>query len=158
MTLGNVGKDFLPLHWLSEGWAALRDQAHNALTHFKSDEEATADPSSPAVQRWGLIAADIIDHDDRLEVRMEVPGMAKEDLKVEVSGGQLSVTGEKRVDASRKEGDLVITERAFGQFRRVFPLPSAVQADAAHASYTDGILAIDLPKVSPSNSNQVTVK
>ena len=156
MTLGNVGKDFLPVHWLSEGWSALREQAHNALTHFKHDDDAAEPPAG--AQRWGLVAADIVDHDDHLEVRMEVPGLAKEDLHVEVSGGQLSVTGEKRVDSSRKQGNAVITERAFGQFRRVFPLPAEVRADAARASYTDGILAIDLPKQASSTANQVTIQ
>ena len=157
MTLGNVGKDFLPVQWLTEGWSALRDQAHNALTHFQHDEAEAAETPA-ATQRWGLVATDIIDHDDHLEVRLEVPGLAKEDLKVEVSGGQLSVTGEKRIDSSRKDGNAVITERAFGQFRRVFPLPAEVRAEEASASYADGILAIDLPKQEQPGANQVTIK
>ena len=157
MTLGNVGKDFLPVQWLTEGRSALRDLAHNALTHFQHDEEEAAETPA-AAQRWGLVATDIIDHDDHLEVRLEVPGLAKEDLKVEVSGGQLSVTGEKRIDSSRKDGNAVITERAFGQFRRVFPLPAEVRAEEASASYADGILAIDLPKQEQPGANQVTIK
>ena len=71
---------------------------------------------------------------------------------------QLSVTGEKRIDSSRKHGNAVITERAFGQFRRVFPLPAAVRAEEASASYSDGILAIDLPKQNQGGANQVTIK
>ena len=145
MTLGNVGKDFTPVHWLSEGWSALREQAHNALTHFQHNDENT-DESDAGGQRWGLVAADMVDHDDHLEIRLEVPGLTKKDLTVEVSPGQLSVTGEKRVDSSRKQGSAIVTERAFGQFRRVFPLPVQVRADAAEASYSDGILAINLPK------------
>ena len=70
MTLGHVGEDFAPVQWLSEGWSALRRQAHDALTHFRSGEDDDETPS-----RWGLVATDIIDHDDRVEVRMEVPGI-----------------------------------------------------------------------------------
>ena len=158
MTLGHVGEDFAPVQWLSEGWSALRNQAHNALTHFKHAEEEPAEASAGGIRNWGLVASDVVDHDDRLEVRMEVPGLAKEDLKVEVSGGQLTVTGEKRVDSSRKEGDAVITERAFGKFTRVFPLPTAVRAEEASASYNDGILAIDLPKVARSDKQQVSIQ
>ncbi len=146
MSMGEVGKEIWPLHWVSEGWSALREQAHNAITHFKHSGDGSGDEEFPKTRQWGVVAVDVVDHDDRLKVRMEVPGLAKEDIHVEVSAGQLTVSGEKRFESSRKEGDALITERAFGQFRRVVPLPVDVEADKASASYANGILAIDLPK------------
>ena len=153
MTLGHVGEDFAPVQWLSEGWSALRRQAHDALTHFRGSD----DDDDDAPSRWGLVATDIIDHADRVEVRMEVPGLKKSDLTVEVFAGQLRVTGEKQIDASRKEGDAMITERAFGRFQRGFSLPSNVQADAAKARYEEGVLSIDLPKSSAVERKEVEV-
>ena len=80
------------------------------------------------------MAADLVDHNDRVEVRTEVPGLAKEGLSAEVSGGRLTVTGQKRLDRSRKEGDTLISERAFGLFQRVCGLPAQVRAEDASAS------------------------
>ncbi len=105
------------------------------------------------------MAADLVDHNDRVEVRTEVPGLAKEDLSAEVSGGRLKVTGQKRLDRSRKEkeGDTLISERAFARFQRVFGLPAQVRAEDASASYSDGILAISLPKADPASRAEVAI-
>lgn len=154
MSMGDVGKEIWPVHWLSQGWSTLREQAHSAITHFKHVGEAETEDEPAKAQRWGVVAVDVVDHDDILKVRMEVPGIAKEDLQVEISAGQLTVTGEKRIESSRKDGNAIITERAFGQFCRVLPLPADVETDNASASYADGILAIDLPKhAKPSRSH-----
>ena len=51
MTLGQVGRDFAPMQWLIEGWSALRNQAHNALTHFAHDDEDSAQGAGPDSQR-----------------------------------------------------------------------------------------------------------
>lgn len=152
MTLGHVGEDFAPVQWLSEGWSALRRQAHDALTHFRGNPDDTAHPS-----RWGLVATDVIDHDDRVEVRMEVPGLNKQDLTVEVLDGQLHVTGEKRTDASRKVGTAMITERAFGRFRRAFPLPGNLDAAATTARYAHGVLCVDIPKATTPQGRPVEI-
>lgn len=158
MSMGEVGKEIWPLHWVSEGWSALREQAHNAITHFKSTDDSGAEEQLPSTRRWGVVAVDVVDHEDHFKVRMEVPGVAKEDIHVEISAGQLAVTGEKRFESSRKEGEAIITERAFGQFRRVVPLPADVQSDKASASYADGILAIDLPKHPQPKRSRIDVR
>ena len=77
----------------------MREQAHDALTHFKHEDEGEGE--STGVQRWGLVAADVVDHPDRIEVRMEVPGLAKEDLKVEIGPGEaLTVVAEAVIEAA----------------------------------------------------------
>ena len=157
MSMGDVGKELWPVHWLSEGWSTLREQAHSAITHFKHVDEGETEDEPPTAQRWGVVAVDVVDHDDILQVRMEVPGVAKEDLQVEISAGQLTVTGEKRVESSRKDGNAIITERAFGQFCRVLPLPVDVETDNASASYADGILAIDLQKQANPSRRQIDI-
>ncbi len=156
------------MNWLGSGWSALRERAHSALTYFKHDEEADVEKvdreasAKPPVaevpaQRWGLVATDIVDHKDRLELRMEIPGMEKSDLKVEVSGSQIIVSGEKRFESTRKTGSVMVMERAFGHFSRSLPLPEEVDSDKASASYIDGVLAIDLPKLVESKKQRVDV-
>jgi len=151
----SLNDDFKPLQWLSEGWAALRDKAHNALTHFQEDGKPGA--AAPAAESWGLVVSDVIDHADKVSVRMEVPGLSKEQIRVEVQANQLIVTGEKRSEATHREGSAVITERAFGHFRRVLSLPADVDADQATAEYRDGVLAIDLPKRGQTNRRAIEV-
>jgi len=127
--------------WLVNGWHALRDKAVSAVTYFTPQRE-----QDQASQRWGVIATDITEQNDAIHVELEVPGMDKADLSVEVHGDRLVVSGEKRTSATRHEGSLVVTERAYGSFRRVLPLPCEVRSDGTTAKYRDGVLSITLPK------------
>ncbi len=140
MSLGNIGGQTAPMSWLNKGWSSLRDSAHSAITHFKHDEEA------PAIGSWGILAADLIEHNDTVEAVFEIPGMSKEDLNIEIHGGQIVVSGEKRMSSSREKGGVLITERAFGFFRRSLPVPGGVDPEQASASYADGVLIISMPK------------
>lgn len=120
MSLGNIGGQTAPMSWLNKGWSSLRDSAHSAITHFK--------------------------HNDTVEAVFEIPGMSKEDLNIEIHGGQIVVSGEKRMSSSREKGGVLITERAFGFFRRSLPVPGGVDPEQASASYADGVLIISMPK------------
>jgi HSP20 family protein len=155
MALGDIGAPSAPVAWLHKGWSALSDYAHNAMTHFShgDDEQVqSADESADKVvdvagpARWGIVAVDVVDHEDSIEARFEVPGMSKEDLHVEVLGGQIVVSGEKRMSTSREQGGCLITERAFGRFKRTISVPVDVLGGEATAEYVDGVLAVRLPK------------
>lgn len=160
MSLGRFGEDFKPLQWLTEGWNNLRDKTHNALTHFREDKddvaEATVTPT-PHAPAWGLVASDVVEGPDKISVRIEVPGLSRDQIKVEVQGNALIVSGEKRSEATRRAGKAVITERAFGQFNRVLPLPVDVDAESARAEYKDGVLSIDLPKRGVTTRKSISV-
>lgn len=160
MSFGRFGEDFKPLQWLTEGWTNLRDKAHNALTHFRENKEPAADDPlapTPHAPAWGLVASDVVEGPDKVSVRIEVPGLTRDQLKVEVQANLLIVSGEKRSEATRREGNAVITERAFGHFSRVLPLPVDVDAEHARAEYKDGVLAIDLPKRGASTRKSIEV-
>ncbi len=154
MSLGNLGGALAPTAWLSEGWRALRDHAHHALAYFKHDEAA----GSVHDQRWGLLAADMVEHDDRLSLRIEVPGLNKEQIRVEVRDARVIVTGTKDVCVSRTEGSLHIAERAFGTFVRAIPLPVDVDAERTEAAYKDGVLEIDIPKARSARYRQIAIR
>lgn len=160
MSLGRLGEDFKPLQWLTEGWNNLRDKTHNAITHFRENRETAATDilaTTPHAPAWGLVASDVVEGPDKVSVRIEVPGLSRDQIKVEVQGNALIVSGEKRSEATRREGSAIITERAFGQFSRVLPLPVDVDAENASAEYKDGVLAIDLPKRGVSTRKSIDV-
>jgi HSP20 family protein len=114
----------------------------NALTYFGDDHNPEQAPS----QRWGVLAADLVEHKDNVIVELELPGIEKSDLAVDVIDNRLLVSGEKRFQDTRREGTLIITERAFGRFQRVVPLPCAVDRDKVVATYNKGVLRVDLPR------------
>lgn len=81
---------------LSEGWRELRTRASGALTRFRRADRAAGEAGASAFGRfgpadWGLMAADIRLDDDRVVVRLEAPGMSREDLHIDVDGDRLCV-------------------------------------------------------------------
>ncbi len=140
--------------WLAEGWRSISAKAANALTYFR--------PSKPddtvADMRWGLLAVDVSEHDDRFVVELEAPGLAKEDIDVTIEDFRLIVTGNKRYETERTVGAMRVTERAFGSFQRVIPLPEKVTAEGAEATYKRGVLTLKVPKAIPAGAKKITVR
>lgn len=94
---------------------------------------------------------DIEDAGDRYIVRMDLPGVDKANISVQIEGQTLSVTG-KTAEERREEdasGRYLRQERRTGQFQRVVTLPGPVQSDKMEAKYADGVLTITVPKASP---------
>ncbi|MCR9276960.1 MAG: Hsp20/alpha crystallin family protein [Pseudomonadaceae bacterium] len=104
-----------------------------------------------------MLATDVIDHKNEVEIRLEVPGVAKEDLSVQIRDGLVTVSGTKRMSSSRQDGGVVIRERAFGSFTRTIPLSADVDIQKAEAVYTDGVLTLTVPKSSDSSARNVAV-
>lgn len=134
------------------GWQRVRAQAADALTRFRGGTRRTepahvkGDLPAPV---WGLLASDVIEDDRRVVVRVEVPGMSRDDLDLQVIGDALVVSGEKRYESDDVRGEWRVRQCAYGAFRRVIPLPVPVRADEAKAICRDGVLRVELPKREP---------
>jgi len=147
---------------LSEGWHRLRERAAGALTRFKPGGAVPAVPkrqedfylASPA---WALLAGDVYEDDRKVVIRLEVPGMEKEDFNLELRGDMLIVQGEKRLERETSEGRYRVLQCAYGHFHRVIPLPAEVVADGVQASYRNGVLKIELPKASAALPKSVEI-
>lgn len=111
---------------------------------------------SPFPNVWAP-ALDLSEDKENLYVSLEVPGMKKEDLKIELHDGVLSVSGDRRLEERGKESSGYRTERFSGQFQRSIALPKAVLRDQAQASYKDGILTVTLPIAAEARPKQITV-
>ncbi len=139
--------------WLAEGWRHVSHKAANALTYFSP----THADESVEDTRWGLMAVDVAEQNDGFVVELEAPGLSKEEIDVSVEGQRLIVTGTKRYESERKDGSMRITERAFGAFQRVIPLPEKVTADGAQAAYKRGVLTLRLPKQKTPQAKKIAV-
>lgn len=118
---------------------------------------------TPESRGVSIPAVNIEEKEDAFEVAMAVPGMKRDDFKIEVDNGVLSVAAEKEAEHATqdKEGQYTRREFRYHTFRRAFTLPEAVEQDEIAANYTDGILAIHLPKKELSKkqlTRQITVK
>jgi HSP20 family protein len=153
---------------LSEGWRDLRARAGEALTRFRLPLQRRGearngggpdDPAEqlPSLQRWGFMAADIFEDDRHVIVRLEAPGMRREDFKIELQGTMLTIRGEKRVDRERKNGGWHVRQCAYGSFKRNVELPVEVQPDRCSAHYRDGVLRIELVKVDGARPPRIAV-
>lgn len=147
---------------LAEGWHELGERAGNALTRFRPGARAQDDEATRAAWlqagRWGFMAADVFDDGERLVVRLEAPGLKREDFHVELGDGMLSVWGEKRFDEVEQSGRYRVVQCAYGSFRRDVPLPAAVDTGRARASYRDGVLRIELPRFEPARAHRIAVR
>lgn len=104
----------------------------------KSDESMTLAEWSPSV--------DIGENDKEFVVKAELPQVKKEDIKVNVEDGTLSISGERKVEKEEKELKFHRVERAYGRFERTFSLPPEADAEKISSEYKDGILTVHLPK------------
>jgi HSP20 family protein len=147
---------------MAEGWRDLITRASGALTRFRPgaapDKTAPHDDDMPPLSGWAFMAADIFDDDEKLIVRIEAPGMRREDFNVELRGDVLSVWGEKRFERESAQGRYRVVQCAYGKFQREVPLPAPVKADKTRASYRDGVLRIELPKDESARPRRVTIR
>jgi len=118
--------------------------------------------SSGSTRDAGLLTAwapllDVFQERDNVFVKVELPGLKKEEIEISVQEGILSVAGERKQEAETKEGDTFRSERFFGRFHRSVVLPTAVDTEKVKASYKDGILTITLPKAEEAKPKQIEV-
>jgi HSP20 family protein len=146
---------------LTEGWHDLRERASHALTRFhpKPDSLETADEHIVRnASRWGLLAAEVAEEDQRVIVNLEIPGMDANNFDIQVVDNYLVVRGEKRAEREEHRGRYYMLERAYGSFERAIPLPTDVEEGKARAQYRHGVLRISLPKSPQSRSRRIDVK
>jgi HSP20 family protein len=99
---------------------------------------------------------DVSETDDALIVRLEVPGMDKKDIDINLSEGMLTVTGERKQEKEEHE-TYHCTERCYGSFSRSMCLPFEVEADKVDASFKDGVLKITLPRSATLKPKKIEV-
>lgn len=89
---------------------------------------------------------DIVEEEKNYELHVAVPGMAKEDFKIDVNDNLLTVSGERKFNRERKETNFHVAETQFGTFSRTFSLPENADAGNISAKYNNGILEVTVPK------------
>jgi HSP20 family protein len=105
----------------------------------------------------GMPRVDVLEQDDEILVRAEVPGVEKKDLHVELGGQMLTIHGERRREEKEEKGAYFRSEIAHGTFSRTIRLPEEVALDKAAAEFKDGLLEVHLPKTHKTERRRIDV-
>ena len=105
-----------------------------------------------------VATADLIDKKDALVIRAEIPGVAKDNIKVNVREDRVDVSARLDRKKEEKEENYYCYERAYGAWQRSFSLPEKVKCERAKAKYRDGVLEITLPKVEEEKERNIELK
>jgi HSP20 family protein len=101
---------------------------------------------------------DIIEDEKEIVVKAELPEMKKEDVKVTVDEGVLTISGERTIEKEEKNKKYHRIESEHGSFMRSFTLPTAVLSDQVSAEFRDGVLRVHLPKDTKARGKSVEIK
>ena len=105
------------------------------------------------------IRLDVTENDKAFTVKAEIPGVAKEDIDVQVSGNQVSLSAEvKREKEEKKDEKVVHSERYYGMQYRSFTLSQDIDRDKAEAKFDNGVLTLTLPKLEATGNGKIAVQ
>jgi HSP20 family protein len=90
-------------------------------------------------------AIEVREHDNKTEIVAELPGLNKDDVKVEVTNEGILIQGEKRREEEKTQGGYRHSERTYGRFYRQIPLPDGADPDKAQAEFKNGVLHVNVP-------------
>lgn len=104
------------------------------------------------------IRIDVTENDGAYTVQAEMPGVKKDEIRVDVDGNIVSIAAEVHREREEKSNRVVRCERSCGSMARTFTLPHEVDQSGAKAHYSDGVLELTLPKKSRSRPSAIAIK
>jgi HSP20 family protein len=109
-----------------------------------------------SARRW-IPAMDLVETEDNLVLRADLPGMSEDDLNIEIKDGVLTISGERKARHEEKGEGFHRVERSFGSFSRSLSLPDGVDANGVAADFRDGVLEVRIPKPEETKPTRVAI-
>jgi HSP20 family protein len=148
-------------------WEPIR-RVENAERHFLGDLDRFLEGNFPSLKSiWSKIpgeehpwapAAEMYETDDRFVVRVELPGVNPDDLDISVMGDYLVVKGQRKPTEDIASERYHECELCYGQFYRRFSLPPETEPGKTEATYENGILELNIPKVKAAKPTKIKIK
>jgi HSP20 family protein len=121
------------------------------------DDWATA--RTPARSLVAKARIDVSENASAYEVRAELPGVAKEDIAIDIDGASVTIQAKRATATEKKEGERVLySERSEQSYARSFELPQAVDSTTAKAEFVNGVLTLSLPKKEAARTQRIAVQ
>lgn len=117
----------------------------------------TNDEESITVAEWAPLV-DIAEDDKEYLIKVELPEVQKDDVKVTVESGTLTISGERKAEKEEKGRKFHRVERSYGRFERSFSIPDDAESDNVKAEFKDGVLRVHLAKSEKARPKQIEVK
>src|SRR5215469_2041212 len=127
---------------------ALQNRVNNLFREMNEGD-------SPLTTASFVPPVDVYEDDNRVVLKLEVPGIEEKDLDVRVENNTLTVKGERKFEKEEKEENFHRIERRYGSFYRAFTLPSTIDTEHVEASYNAGVLKVELKKKAEAQPKQV---
>lgn len=99
--------------------------------------------------------ADVSETDTAYKVVTELPGMSEDDIEISFGDGILSITGEKTEEKKEEKENFHLSERRYGSVKRVFSIPVGIKTDKITASFNNGVLDIEMPKLPKTETEDI---
>lgn len=131
---------------------------HGEVNHLFDNLWGTRSLPHGAVRRNWAPPVDIVNANDRIEIRVEVPGLSEDDVNVSITENVLTLKGEKKYESDENTaGEYRRVERKYGKFQRSFTLPGNLQTDQTKAGFKNGVLTISVPKTEQAQPKEIPV-
>ena len=138
-------------------WSPVADLAGVEIDRLNRMFDAAFAGSPLTASTW-VPPVDIFENNNKdVVVKVELPEMKREDIKVTFENNLLTIEGERKLDSGTDRDRYHRIERGYGAFRRSFSLPSTVDAARVAASYQDGVLTITMPRREETRPRQIPV-
>ena len=114
-------------------------------------------PFEAMATEW-IPVMEMVETANEFVVRLEVPGIPRENLDINLTGQMLTITGKRETKTEKAEETYLVRERLYGKFVRTARLPVPVAADRVTATFEEGMLVVHLPKAVPAPANKILIK
>lgn len=102
--------------------------------------------------------ADLAETEDAYFINLELPGLQKDDVEINIHDGTLSISGERRHEETKEDRTFVRVERSYGRFYRAFSLPQTINTQDIEATFGDGVLNIRVPKAEELKPRRIDIR
>lgn len=140
------GNRTAPRSLLEEVWGALDEFDRSNLSGSRRLQNQMVAP-----------ACDISETADQFVLTFDAPGLKKEDIHIELTGRQLTVSGERKREEETQKGNTHRLERSFGAFSRSFDLPEGTNTEAVEANYDQGVLTVAIAKAEVGKTKKIQI-
>jgi HSP20 family protein len=142
--------------------ALVRWDSHRDVDSLQSEMNRVFDaffggPANGAPARRWVPPMDLVERDDHLVLRADLPGIEPDDVNIEIKDGVLTVSGERKAQHEDKADGYYRVERAYGAFSRSLSLPEGIDSDRVSADFTNGVLEVTIPKPEERKPHRVEI-
>ena len=129
----------------------------NRMNRLFSDFSRGVEQPEPMDEVEWIPPLDVLENKDDIIVRTDIPGMKSDEIDLSISGDVLYIRGERKREVGREDENYHTIERGLGKFDRRVSLPTSVKVDGIKASYKDGVLTVQLPKLGEEEAGEIKV-